>query len=218
MILPGLRQAAVLAELLAAARDAGTGDLLDQMPRAAVLVDAEGRVLRMNVAAERCIGEAIAITGGHLVAGHAASANEFRIRLARSVDAHRQAPTRSAGDDIMALPRPAARPLLAEIVPLGDAMQDLFRRARAIILLTDPDEGVSLDEAVCRMMFGLSPAESRLAIAVGGGQDVAGFADAAGLSIETVRKRLRSVLGKTGTRRQAELAALLGHLRRDMMS
>lgn len=57
--------------------------------------------------------------------------------------------------------------------------------------------------------FGLTPAESKVALALLDGKTPAEYASAAGLSIATVRTHLGSVFAKTCTRRQAEAVQVL---------
>jgi len=58
-------------------------------------------------------------------------------------------------------------------------------------------------------LHGLSPAEARLAAALSRGSSLADYAEAASLSINTVRWTLKRVFVKTDTHRQAELVRLL---------
>jgi DNA-binding CsgD family transcriptional regulator len=63
--------------------------------------------------------------------------------------------------------------------------------------------------AFLRSAFGLTAAEAMLAIALCGGDCLAEFAGARGISIHTARTQLRALLAKTRTDRQAELVGLL---------
>ena len=56
---------------------------------------------------------------------------------------------------------------------------------------------------------GLTPAEAGLAQALAAGQSLHEYADAAHVTCETARWRLKQVLAKTDTHRQAELVRLL---------
>lgn len=60
-----------------------------------------------------------------------------------------------------------------------------------------------------RELFGLSPAEARLAHALGSGQTVEHYAAANCVSVNTVRTQLRQVLEKTGEGRQPDLIRML---------
>jgi DNA-binding CsgD family transcriptional regulator len=60
-----------------------------------------------------------------------------------------------------------------------------------------------------KMLYGLTPTESRLADLLLEGIDVREMAVRLGITIETARFHLKRVLAKTGTRRQAELMRLM---------
>jgi len=98
-------------------------------------------------------------------------------------------------------PLPAASPLAAP-----------WQEPLALVILTDPDRQSASPARQLKALFGLTTAESRLAAALATGHTPAEFALNAGLSENTVKTQLRSVLAKTGTRGQAELARLIGAL------
>jgi DNA-binding CsgD family transcriptional regulator len=104
------------------------------------------------------------------------------------------------------------RPLFALGMPVVGAAQDVFQHAKAMVLLIDPDAQVTPPELILRHGFALTPAEIRLALAMIRGETLADYADGHGISIGTVRVQLKSVMGKTGTHRQADLVALLARL------
>lgn len=58
-------------------------------------------------------------------------------------------------------------------------------------------------------LFGLSPAEARLAHALGGGMAVNDYASLYNVSVATARTQLRAVLAKTGEARQQDLVRML---------
>jgi DNA-binding CsgD family transcriptional regulator len=55
----------------------------------------------------------------------------------------------------------------------------------------------------------LTPAEARIAIGIARGNALSVIAKAHGISVSTARTQLKSVFAKTGTHRQAQLAALI---------
>ena len=57
--------------------------------------------------------------------------------------------------------------------------------------------------------FGLTPAESRLVLRLMTGHSLRSSAAALGIGYETARTTLKTVFGKTGTCRQAELAIVI---------
>lgn len=61
-------------------------------------------------------------------------------------------------------------------------------------------------------LFGLSPAEVRLALAVLRGCSAGEYARQTGARLATIRSQLHSIFVKTGARRQAQLVALLARV------
>ena len=78
-----------------------------------------------------------------------------------------------------------------------------------MIVVTDPESTPALSDEVLQVTFHLTRAEARLAQLLVRGVSMRDAAVQLGLSVETVRTRLKTVFGKTATTRQAELVALL---------
>lgn len=208
-ILPELRRASRLATRLMDAREAGIGDLLEGMNQAAVLIDAGGNVRRMNAAASRLFTGIIEVSSGQLVTIDPAANSELRGKVRRAI---RKVEDFHSESSRVVVRRPGGRPIVAEVVPLPRAEQSVFGAARAIIFFSDLGSTISIEEEVCRNAFGLTPAEAKLAVAIAQGLDLQSYAQTFRVSIETARTRLKSVLAKTDTRRQAELAVLIGRV------
>ena len=76
------------------------------------------------------------------------------------------------------------------------------------ILIVDP-QGHSPAEQELAELFGLAPAEARLAAALLTGKKLAEIAAATGVQITTLRTQLGSVLRKVGAARQSDLVRIL---------
>jgi len=87
-----------------------------------------------------------------------------------------------------------------------------FLGARALLLLTDLCRKSSLQPEVLLEVFGLSPAESRLASVIAGGTSLEGAARRFGIARETARNQVKAVFAKTDTHKQSELVSLLARL------
>jgi DNA-binding CsgD family transcriptional regulator len=115
----------------------------------------------------------------------------------------------------VALPRPGRRPLIVRAVPVAGIAHDAFMLARALLIVSDPEDLGSADAVGAALAsLGLSSAEIRLVQRLGRGEDLGVAADAEGITVETARGRLKSVFAKTGVNRQAGLAALVARLSR----
>jgi DNA-binding CsgD family transcriptional regulator len=108
--------------------------------------------------------------------------------------------------------REVGRPAIIEALPIPPAAKTPFLRAQALLTFTSMDSKPVPDPGVLAGVFGLTPAEVRLAsiLATGANLDLA--ADQLHVSRETVRNQLKAVFAKTATHHQAELVALLSNL------
>jgi DNA-binding CsgD family transcriptional regulator len=101
--------------------------------------------------------------------------------------------------------------LLLTVVPLPALSAAHFWRAEpaVAIFIADPEARPrDLSERFAQL-FGLTPAEARLAARLAAGDSPAAVAEALGLSKHTIRVQLKALMDKTDTHRQAELVRLL---------
>jgi DNA-binding CsgD family transcriptional regulator len=82
----------------------------------------------------------------------------------------------------------------------------------SIVMLLDLDAHIEPNPFMLQRMFGLTMAETRLALQMARGDVPADIARNRRLSRTTVRSQLASVFAKTQTRRQAELVTLLARV------
>jgi len=85
----------------------------------------------------------------------------------------------------------------------------VFTGAAAVLLMTPVTLRELPDAAVIQGLFDLTPAEARIARALGGGMTIGQIASSTGASAATVRNQVQAVFGKTGMHRQADLVGLL---------
>jgi DNA-binding CsgD family transcriptional regulator len=85
---------------------------------------------------------------------------------------------------------------------------------RPVVMLVfyHPASAPAIDADLLHAVFGLSPAEARIASLLAEGLSLKEIASAQGTQHETVRKQLRSIYLKTSTNRQPDLVRLLLHL------
>lgn len=100
------------------------------------------------------------------------------------------------------------------VVPTSGQSRELFDGGLAVLVITPVTAPDAPDAQVIRALFDLSPAEARVARSLTRGQTIEQIADSSGVTRETVRSQVKAVLAKTGTTRQAEVAALLAGLPR----
>jgi DNA-binding CsgD family transcriptional regulator len=87
--------------------------------------------------------------------------------------------------------------------------QDVFSRSGAIMIVTPVTMGEVSSAQLIQGLFDLTPAEARVARAIGNGETIAAIAAGHQVAEPTVRNQLREIFAKTGVHRQAELVGLL---------
>lgn len=100
-------------------------------------------------------------------------------------------------------------PTMVHVIPVPGGVNDPLPSTGAILVVTVVRPRQVPSPEILKGLFGLSPAEARVAHGIAAQRTVETIADHSGVSRETVRSQLKNVLAKTGTKRQVELAALL---------
>lgn len=209
---PHLVRAYRLGRMIAGRPGVG-GDLqavLETTSQAVLLVDGDGTLRHANPAAERLLGRGdggLVVRQGRLSAQHPAGARRLAELIGRATG---PAGLRAAGG--FALARPGL-PLAIRVAPLNTTETPIFGPPRlALVCATDLEAELPAPEEELRTLFGLTPAEIRLATAMFDGLSLREAADSFGLSVNTVRFQLARIFDKTGVTRQAELVKLMMRL------
>lgn len=202
-----LRARAALSPPADAGRDGGLAEL-EALPTPLALADATPRLVHANAALRRLAGRRDGLLLGR--SRLAAADPGADVALAAAVDDLARAPASgTAPMRAIAVPRSRAlRPYLVQVLAIGDGAG--LRRG-VLFAVTDPDAALP-DPGSIRRLLGLTWAEAELAARLARGATLAEAARARGISAETARTQLKSVLGKTGCAGQAELARLLARL------
>src|SRR6476469_10232052 len=85
-------------------------------------------------------------------------------------------------------------------------------RPVVMLLFFHPESSPAIDPSLLFAVFGLTPAEARIAALLAEGLSLKEIARAQGTQHDTVRKQLGAIYQKTRTNRQPELVRLLLHL------
>lgn len=198
-----LSRALTVAERLTTAAGRGGLQLLESMAYGGILVDAGGRAIEVNAAAEAMLGEALAIRGGRLRAAAPDSNRDLQDLVARTL---RDGPQQEGA---VVVKRPLRRPILVEVVPIPAEARAPFLFGRALLMLVDLDARPVPAGALLMRAFGLTRREADLAVHLATGLGLPDAADRLGITRETARSHLKAVFSKTETSRQTELVALM---------
>jgi DNA-binding CsgD family transcriptional regulator/PAS domain-containing protein len=181
---------------------------LDHVAAGVIVTDGDGRVIEMNLTAERIArrDDGLTVRQGILSARRVFE----NAQLVRFIAAAAEQKT-AAAMGRMLVGRRGGRPAYAlTVAPLG-AELGVYQRPLAIIFVADPDER-SPSERELAELFGLSPAESRLAMALLAGKRLRDVAVEFGVRITTLRTQLSFILKKVGVERQVDLVRVLSHI------
>lgn len=188
---------------------AGADEALNRIAAGVFLIDRDRKVLFRNRRAEELLGEGEGISVSHegLLRGEKPQQTQalrdiIDLAIVRDANGDRRA------TETVALARASGRrPLFAVACPLGrkagetgDAVVSLF--------VTDPEWRSSDAAEAVAQLYGLSPAETRLALALVRGLRLDEIAEEFGLSRNTVTYTLKNLFRKTETDRQADLISL----------
>jgi DNA-binding CsgD family transcriptional regulator/PAS domain-containing protein len=192
----------------------GLGAALARIGIGVFAIDALGRVVFANPAAEALIGDAFDVVNERLRIRAAGGDGDANAAIERFIARH--------PDDLAVDPQPILihrqrtdRPLVVYLLPIVQSVtvaNQFLTHARAIVLVMDSEPDAPPDPTVLRDLFGLTLGEARVAAWIGSGLPPRQAAEKLGISEETARTVLKRVFAKVGVSRQSELAALMTKL------
>jgi len=180
--------------------------VLDQLAAAVIVTDGNGRVIEINRAAERILqrDDGLTVRNGKVAALHILDSARLEALIAAATAEQK---TGAAIGRMRIRRHDGHPPYMLTVAPLSADLA-VYERPLAMIVLADPDEHTPSERELAEF-FGLSPAESRLAVALLAGKRLGEIASDFGVQITTLRTQLSSILQKTGVTRQVDLIRLL---------
>lgn len=185
---------------------------LNQLGFGVTVVREDAEVIFQNRTAEQLSrsADALRVRRNRLRTAKVSETGKLRNLMANALVPKGGRPTDEMG--LMTLSRTSdARPLQVLVAPLGEQVKWPWGRKRATAIFTvDPEQPTDLQGPTLERLYGLTPAESRLAITfcnVHG--DLARAAKEMGITRGSARQYLKHVFAKTNTHRQPELIELL---------
>ena len=188
---------------------------LDSLAVGVVLIDCSGRPLWINRRGQEIMkrSNVLRVSSNGLVGKRSSDTKSLRDLIKAAVSTGTQ--------DVLAVARDAdeLRPLLLIISPLKpiDPAESADEVPCAVIFISDPDRIDVPSVESLRRAFNLTKREAQMAIAIAHGHGLQAAADTMGIAVTTAKSQLQQAFAKTGTRHQAELAALvhrtLSHIR-----
>lgn len=186
--------------------------LIEHLPVAVVFVDRRGKVLFSNCEARELFEKrkSLWVKDGALTCYSVEVKGRLQAAIARA------AQTLVACDaypgEVLRIERPSGRPLAVTVTPLPLRQEGLPEGTAAAIFIADPDRSGSTPDDLLRILFGLTPAEARLAALLFKGFSLEEAGNCLGVTRNTVATQLKSIFSKTHSRGQSDLMRLMGVL------
>lgn len=194
---PHVRRAVTIAGLFEhqAIELAGLSSLMHKLSTAIILVDAAGRVIKLNPAAQTLLngGDTLRIEAGRLMLTSQASSKGLNDALS----------SRSNSPAIVPLTVGPHSRLTAAVVPM-DPSYSTF----AVLVHAPPATLPAMGKPLVQT-FGFTPREVAVLMPVLEGKTAAEIAEILGVSLPTVRTHLANLMEKTKTARQADLVRVV---------
>lgn len=184
--------------------------LFESLSMAAFVCDASGIARAMTPAAETMVrnGEHLSLRGGAL--RPAVGADALGNAIAATVAPGRLGPPRSV---LLRGRNDPLNTLVVDVFALPNRAVELPSSPRVLVVARGTKRRRAETAALLKAAYGLSDAETDVAIALADGDAIAAIAAARGVGIATVRSQVKSAFAKLGVGRRAELTAQLTALR-----
>jgi DNA-binding CsgD family transcriptional regulator len=180
---------------------------LGDLAAGVIFTDLNGRIVEVNQTGERILrlGDGLKMHNGQVAARRSFETS----KLASLIAAASSVGGPSAG--CMLISRDGGQPsYVIRVAPVGTQAAG-YELPMAMILISAPGEN-RVSERELAELYGLSPAESRLAIALAEGKNLAELARQFSVQITTLRTQLSSVLEKCEVKRQVDLVLLIASI------
>ncbi|WP_281650233.1 helix-turn-helix transcriptional regulator [Novacetimonas hansenii] len=199
----------------------GFREICHRMPTAAAVLDHDGRVLFMNDAMERVLGDGVSYIDGHIICSHRASQRQLdRLlhdtlhaatgpeHIAEQITGHTAG---HASEYFVSVHCPSGRPLLARAIPLMPENTGQPAYPMALLAFHRPGADIA-DMTQALRLLGLNSSEARLVQQMSNGLSIKEAARALGISDHYARSMLRHVYEKLEVNSQGKLAAFVRDL------
>jgi DNA-binding CsgD family transcriptional regulator len=185
--------------------DQGLRQHLDRLPSGLIICNSKGLVHWMNRSAE----DLLASTGTlRLLARNLAADSPAQTKLLMH-EIGEAAVAGGSGTSRYLTLGSGARVLYLALQPMLLPNQSHHAATSISLVVTGATTGTPISSGAMMKLFGLTQAESCLAVALVAGKTLEQYAQHRGVSLGTVRGQVKQVLAKTGAARQSELVRLV---------
>lgn len=208
MLLPHFQRAMQLRKKLEMAEqcNALSLDILGNLGVGMILVETDCRVLFVNRTADKLLQQqcGLIVSQGRLCPKISRDAASFRKLVSEAAKTSAGLGVGSGG--VIYLSNPAGKKQPVLIAPMrSDSISVYSVNATVAVVFSAPATDGLNPESYLTQRYGLTASEARLLSALIAGQDLADYAESAGVGIGTVKTHLKSLFNKTDCHRQVEL-------------
>lgn len=174
-----------------------------------ILTEADGRIIEINAPADRVLelNDGLIVRGGILTAARSFEATKLAMAIAATTGSGNG---RERDMHLLIGRKTSRHPLIVSVYPHhGEGCG--HHRPTASVLIINPEWQTPSERSMAEL-FGLSPAECRLAAALCRGRKLSEIAWDANVEITTLRTQLSSILKKVGVDRQVDLVQTLSSI------
>lgn len=167
---------------------------LDRFGAGVIIVDSDARLILMNRRGEAVLQrrDGLTLLSDGLRAAARSETSKLRNAIA-AVSSQPGAAVQRPGT-VLLISRPSgAKSFEVLVSPLPPSSMLGKGRPAAALFITDPEQETQLDPTALRNLFGLTPAEIRLATALVEGRSVEDYAETAGISSNTARTHVKRI-------------------------
>ena len=187
-------------------------ETLDHIPRCVVVVDQDRSVVYANHRAKNLLELKDGLRtdkNGRLLTSAPDEERQFKLIL-ESFFASVQMPENGRGGALLVSRPSGRRPLqvLMASIPNSQFLVDRVEKL-ALLFISDPEEQPETVDAILTDIYGLTPAEGRVASILAEGGTIPDICELLGIRRNTVRTHLKHIFAKTDTNRQSELVKLI---------
>lgn len=207
LLRPHLARSALVSARMQHKRAQGAAEALTAMQLPAFLLRAGGEVVEMSPLGADVSSLVILGAHGRLHLADRQADALLDDALASLTSAPHISARSFAVRDLAGLPRQ-----VAHLIPVRRGAHDVFGDSYALLLLVPVASDRVPSATLLKSLFDLTPSEARVASGIARGQTPEAIAASGSVAISTVRSQIRSVLEKTGSSRQSDLAGLLARI------
>jgi DNA-binding CsgD family transcriptional regulator len=180
----------------------------------AFVCDAEGAVRALTATAEALIQSdcGLGLTLHRLCADNVVESQAIDDAIAAAAVAHTQGGRPMHRTVVVRGGRIKGPPLVLEVIPLPRPACELDLAPRVLVIARGARVQSERRAAVVQAAYGLTAAETQVAIQLGAGETPQAIAAARGVAVGTVRAQIKTICSKLGVSRQTELIARLNDL------